>query len=124
MSNKNKTYKFYRPGSLEVPGTKISLKTQPYINGVIFDLKDPISSFHSYLATMKLIIQQYESILQIPGMANIMADVFSGAIAPETIAKAKLLLNYLAQSPIEIHLKDQKVNNEILAELEVSYEQA
>ena len=45
----NKTKKFYRPGTLEEKGTKLSLKTQPYTNGVVFSTTDPITSFHSLL---------------------------------------------------------------------------
>ncbi len=123
MSNKNKSYKFYRPGTLEVQGTKISLKTQPYINGVIFDLDDPISSFHSYLSTMSFIIRQYEYLIQIAGMKDIVYKNFGFDISMESIAKVKLLLSYLTQSPIEITLKDQKLNREVLAELEVAHEQ-
>ena len=45
MSKKVNKIKFFRPGSLEVPGTKISIKTMPYLIGVIFDTQYPITSF-------------------------------------------------------------------------------
>ena len=33
---RNINKKYYKPGVLKEKGTKISLKTQPYINGVIY----------------------------------------------------------------------------------------
>ena len=109
------TKKFYKPGTLEEKGTKISLKTQPYINGVVFDTNDPITSFHRTLMTMKVIVDEYEMLRSIPGMSEAVPtalDIKSGCTG-----QAKLLLDYLSQSPIEIILKEQKVNNTILTDL-------
>lgn len=109
------TKKFYRPGTLPEKGTKISLKTQPYTNGVVFDINDPITSFHSLLAIMKIIVDEYETLCFVPGIRdalNTSIDINSGVTG-----EVKLLLNYLAQSPIEIVLKEQVVNQEILTDL-------
>lgn len=110
--------KFYRPGSLEVPGTKITLKTQPYTNGVIFNTEDPISSFRAYVALLKTVIDNYEYFMSIPGFDNLEMQT---PIRGEDLGKLKLLLNFLVESPTEIILKDQTVNNEILQEIEVLY---
>lgn len=109
------TKKYYRPGTLEEKGTKVSLKTQPYINGVVFDTTDPISSFHYYLIAMKSIVEEYEMLRSIPGMDTAVPtelDLNSGITG-----KAKLLLEYLIQSPIEIVLKEQKITQDVLNEL-------
>jgi len=111
------TKKFYRPGTLAEKGTKISLKTQPYINGVIFDTQDPISSFHSYLAALKIIVDEYEMLRSIPGMNNAVPSSLD--LQNGITGKTKLLLDYLAQSPIEVVLKTQVVDNDILVALEV-----
>lgn len=116
MGKVNKT-KFYRPGTLEVTGTKITLKTQPYTNGVIFDTQDPISSFRRYIALMSLMTKSYETLLAIPGLKETIGS--NDLVAPEDIGKIKLLLNYLAESPTEVILKEQQINNDILAQLEV-----
>lgn len=113
-----KTSKFYKPGTLMEKGTKISLKTQPYINGIIFNTQDPISSFHSQLAIIKLIINEYEYIKNIPGMQAILQDAL-GDIPSVEIGKSKLLIDYLIGSPIEITLKDQVVTQNILNDLQV-----
>lgn len=114
------TKKYYKPGTLEEKGTKVSLKTQPYINGVVFDTTDPITSFHFYLIAMKAMIEEYEMLRNIPGM---------DAAVPTTLdlkngltGKTKLLLDFLIQSPIEIILKDQKISQEILNDLSLSGE--
>lgn len=114
------TKKFYKPGTLSEKGTKISLKTQPYINGIVFDVQDPIASFHEYMSKMNFIIHQYEYLTQIPGMKNIVSDHFGDGLTMEDIAKTKLLINYLAQSPIEITLKEQVVDRDILAEISIT----
>ena len=116
----NKTKKFYKPGRLEQKGTKVSLKTQPYINGIVFDTDDPITSFHSYIATTNYIVHQYEFLREIPGMKEIISDRFGDGITSEKIAKVKLLLDFLACSPIEVTLKEQKVDQQILNDLTVS----
>lgn len=116
MGKVNKT-KFYRPGTLEVSGTKITLKTQPYTNGVIFNTEDPISSFRRYVALIHLMATSYESIMAIPGLKESLSP--ETVIASEDIGKIKLLLNYLAESPIEVILKEQQIDNDILADLEV-----
>lgn len=117
MGKVNKT-KFYRPGTLEVPGTKITLKTQPYTNGVIFNIEDPISSFRRYIALTNLLVRSYENILAIPGLKETLDP--KTIIASEDIGAIKLLLNYLGESPTEILLKEQHIDNDLLAELEVS----
>ena len=114
------TKKFYKPGTLAEKGTKISLKTQPYINGIVFDVKDPITSFHSYMAKMNNIIHQYEYLVQIPGMKEIVSEHYGDGLTMEDIAKVKLLISYLAQSPIEMTLKEQVVDNDVLADLAIT----
>ena len=108
--------KFYMPGTLEVPGTKITLKTQPYMNGVIFNMNDPISSFRSYIALMNMVVNNYEYIMNIPGLAGSLPDC---VIREEELGKLKLLLNYLAESPTEIILKQQNITQEILNDMEI-----
>lgn len=112
----NKTKKFYRPGTLEEKGTKVSLKTQPYINGVVFNTEDPISSLHSQLGIVKEIINQYEFMINIPGMVGVLQG---NEIPSVEIGKSKLLIDYLTMSPTEITLKEQQVDTAILNELEI-----
>jgi len=109
------TKKFYRPGTLPEKGTKISLKTQPYTNGVVFDISDPISSFHRLLMSMKVIVDEYEMLRSIPGLKDAVPtalDLNSGITG-----QVKLLLDYLSQSPIEVILKEQKVDKDVLTDL-------
>jgi len=109
------TKKFYRPGTLPEKGTKISLKTQPYTNGVVFDINDPISSFHRLLMSMKVIVDEYEMLRSIPGLKDAVPtalDLNSGITG-----QVKLLLDYLSQSPIEVILKEQKIDRDVLADL-------
>lgn len=109
------TKKFYRPGTLPEKGTKISLKTQPYINGVVFDINDPISSFHKLLMSMKVIVDEYEMLRNIPGVNDAVPsalDLNSGITG-----QVKLLLDYLSQSPIEVVLKEQKIDQDVLTDL-------
>ena len=115
MGKVNKT-KFFRPGTLEVPGTRITLKTQPYTNGVIFDMEDPITSFRSHIALLKTVIDNYEYFMSIPGFDNLDKQYL---IKSEDLAKLRLLLNYLVESPMEIILKEQTITNDILHEIEV-----
>ena len=110
--------KYYKPGVLKEKGTKISLKTQPYINGVIFDIDDPISSFHYYLIQMKTIVNEYESLRNIPGMNEAVPS--SLELNSGITGKVKLLLDYLIQSPIEINIRDQEITRDLLAEIEIS----
>lgn len=114
----NKTKKFYRPGTLAEKGTKVSLKTQPYINNIIFNPKDPITSLHIQLAIIKEIINQYEYMMNIPGM---FATLGGQEIPSIEIGKCKLLIDFLTMSPMEITLKEQQVNNDILNELELAH---
>ncbi len=109
--------KFYRPGTFAEKGTKISLKTRPVVNNVIFDMNDPISSFHGYLATIKCVINDYERMRQVPGLVNSLPGLSN--ISPTQIGYAKLLIDYLTQSPIEILLKPQEINQDIIATMEV-----
>ena len=109
------TKKFYRPGTLPEKGTKISLKTQPYTNGVVFDINDPISSFHRLLMSMKVIVDEYEMLRSIPGLKDAVPtalDLNSGITG-----QVKLLLDYLSQSPIEVILKEQKIDKDVLTDL-------
>jgi hypothetical protein len=112
-----KQKKFYRPGTFVEKGTKISLKTRPIVNGVLFDMNDPISSFHSYLATIKCVINDYELLSQIPNIKDAIPGLSD--ISSVQIGYAKLLLDYLTQSPIEILLKPQEINQDIIATMEV-----
>ena len=116
----NKTKKFYKPGKLEQKGTKVSLKTQPYMNVIVFDTNDPITSFHSYVAATNYVVHQYEFLKEIPGMKEIISDRFGEGITSEKIANIKFLLDFLARSPIEVILKEQKVDQQILNDLAVS----
>ena len=109
--------KFYRPGTLEIPGTMITLKTQPYTNGVVFDIADPISSFRAYVAELKELIHQYEYITQIEGINEVLANINTKAFKPEELGRLKLLLNFLVESPIEILLKEQTLTQDILTDL-------
>lgn len=106
------TRKFYKPGTLEEKGTKVSLKTQPYINGVVFDIEDPIASFHKLLIALKVIVDEYEMLRDIPGISDAVPSALD--LKSGITGQAKLLLNYLAQSPIEIVLKEQKIDSDIL----------
>lgn len=108
--------KFYRPGTLEEKGTKISLKTQPYINGTVFDIDDPITSFHSYLSAIKIMIEEYEMFRQMGGADSVVPTVLD--LKSGITGKAKLLLDYLIQSPIEINLKDQEVNKDVIVAIQ------
>lgn len=114
------TKKYYKPGTLEEKGTKVSLKTQPYINGVVFDTTDPITSFHFYLIAIKAMIEEYEMLRNIPGMDTAVPTTLD--LKNGLTGKAKLLLDFLIQSPIEIVLKDQKISQEILNDLSLSGE--
>ena len=115
---RNINKKYYKPGVLKEKGTKISLKTQPYINGVIFDIDDPISSFHYYLIQMKTSVNEYESLRNIPGMNEAVPS--SLELNSGITGKVKLLLDYLIQSPIEINIRDQEITRDLLAEIEIS----
>lgn len=109
------TKKFYRPGTLPEKGTKISLKTQPYINGVIFDPEDPITSFHKTLMTLKVIVEEYEMLRSIPGINQAVPTVLD--LQSGITGQVKLLLDYLSQSPTEVILKEQSVDRDILADV-------
>lgn len=109
------TKKFYRPGTLPEKGTKISLKTQPYINGVVFDINDPISSFHKMLMSMKVIVDEYEILRNVPGINEAVPSTLD--LQSGITGQVKLLLDYLSQSPIEVILKEQKVDEEVLTDL-------
>lgn len=125
MKKKEKR-KFFRPGTLEVPGTKITLKTQPYTNGVLFDTADPISSFRMELITLKNILNAYEEMLNIPGIFSCLKQ--SGKIPADqteeeylrsrkaSIGSLKLLLDFLIESPTEILIKEQVLTETLVAE--------
>ena len=86
------------------------------MNGVIFNMNDPISSFRSYIALMNMVVNNYEYIMNIPGLAGSLPDC---VIREEDLGKLKLLLNYLAESPTEIILKQQNITQEILNDMEI-----
>jgi hypothetical protein len=109
------TKKFYRPGTLPEKGTKISLKTQPYINGVVFDINDPISSFHKLLMSMKVIVDEYEMLRNVPGINEAVPSALN--LQSGITGQVKLLLDYLSQSPIEVVLKEQKIDEGVLTDL-------
>lgn len=117
MSKINKK-SYYRPGKLPEKGTKITLKTQPYTNGVLFDINDPITSFQVYLCAMKTIVNNYEIMRTIPGLADCMPELVD--VNEITLGKIRLLLDFLSLSPIEITLKEQTVDSEILAAIELN----
>lgn len=108
--------KFYRPGTLEVPGTKITLKTQPYTNGVLFNPKDPISSFRAKVIQLKTILEEYEKMKNIPGISSCVESLGANIISDTEIATSKLLLDYLIESPIEMIIKEQTINDNIIAD--------
>ena len=58
----------------------------------------------------------YEYIMNIPGLAGSLPDC---VIREEDLGKLKLLLNYLAESPTEIILKQQNITQEILNDMEI-----
>jgi len=108
-------HKFYQPGTLDEKGTKITLKTQPYTNGVVFNMSDPITSFHSLLMATKVIVDEYEMLRNVPGINSALPsalDLNSGLTG-----RIKLLLNFLSQSPIEITLKEQPIDENIITDL-------
>jgi hypothetical protein len=118
MSKKVNKRKFFRPGNLEVPGTKVSIKTVPYLNGVVFNTEDPITSFRTYMAIINTLIRNYQMMVQIPGMENFIEP--GDRLNPTDVNKAKMLIDLLALSPIEILVREQVVTPEILADLEVN----
>ena len=117
MSKKVNKRKFFRPGSLEVPGTKISIKTMPYLNGVIFDTQDPITSFHTYMALLKTLIRNYQYMADIPGMSDMITP--EDKLNPTDVNKLYMVVELLALSPIEMIVKEQVVDQTILTELAV-----
>ena len=118
MSKKVNKRKFFRPGNLEVPGTKVSIKTVPYLNGVVFNTEDPITSFRTYMAIINTLIRNYQMMVQIPGMENFIEP--GDRLNPTDVNKAKMLIDLLALSPTEILIREQVMTPEILADLEVN----
>lgn len=118
MSKKVNKRKFFRPGNLEVPGTKVSIKTVPYLNGVVFNTEDPVTSFRTYMAIINTLIRNYQMMVQIPGMENFIEP--GDRLNPTDVNKAKMLIDLLALSPTEILIREQVVTPEILADLEVN----
>ena len=118
MSKKVNKRKFFRPGNLEVPGTKVSIKTVPYLNGVVFNTEDPVTSFRAYMAIINTLIRNYQMMVQIPGMENFIEP--GDRLNPTDVNKAKMLIDLLALSPTEILIREQVVTPEILADLEVN----
>lgn len=118
MSKKVNKRKFFRPGVLEVPGTKVSIKTVPYLNGVVFNTEDPVTSFRTYMAIINTLIRNYQMMVQIPGMEHFIEP--GDRLNPTDVNKAKMLIDLLALSPTEILIREQVVTPEILADLEVN----
>lgn len=111
-------HKFYQPGTLNEKGTKITLKTQPYTNGVVFNMNDPITSFHSLLMATKVIVDEYEMLRNIPGINAALPSALN--LENGLTGRIKLLLNFLNQSPIEITLKEQEMTQEVLTDIAAS----
>lgn len=111
--------KFYRPGTYSTKGTKLALKTRPIVNDIIFNTQDPISSFQAYLSTIKCIINDYERLVNIPGIRDAVPGL--ALVSEDRIARCGLLLDFLVQSPTEITLKSQMVDDELLATVEAIY---
>ncbi len=111
-----KKNKFYRPGKLLEKGTKVSIKTQPYVNNLVFDLEDPITCLHSHLSSLSLIVNQYEFLTN---FANLEKLIGSTPVSKDEIKRVKSLLDFLVLSPIEVTLKDQIVNEEVLNEIRI-----
>lgn len=118
MSKKMNKRKYYRPGTLEVPGTKISIKTVPYLNGVIFNVNDPITSFRTYMSIVNTLIRNYQLMINIPGLEDMLPP--EDKLNPTDINKVKMLIDLLVESPTEILIREQVVSEEILADLEVA----
>lgn len=109
MSNKKtKKTKFFRPGTLKVKGTKITLKTQPYLNGILLEPSDPITSLKKYLALAKLGVSELKEVNNI-GCIN---KFLPSMVSSEDLEKIELLLDYLSMSPTEIILKEQVVDED------------
>lgn len=118
MSKKTNKRKYFRPGTLEVPGTKVSIKTVPYLNGFVFDVNDPITSFRTYMSIVNTLIRNYQYMANIPGMSDMLDPM--DRLDPTDVAKVKMLIDLLVESPTEILIKEQVVTEEILADLEVA----
>lgn len=118
MSKKMNKRKYYRPGTLEVPGTKISIKTVPYLNGVIFNVNDPITSFRTYMSIVNTLIRNYQFMVNIPGLEDMLPP--EDKLNPTDVNKVKMLIDLLVESPTEILIREQVVSEEILADLEVA----
>ena len=85
---------------------------------MVFSTEDPISSFHKLLTGMKIIVEEYEMLRDIPGINSTVPTVLD--LKSGITGQIKLLLDYLAQSPIEVVLKDQKVDQTILTDLQTT----
>ena len=113
--------RFYKPGTNGAKGKQIIIKKLTlFVNGVIFDTEDPITSFHTYLSMIHLMVRNYESLINIPGINTIIPQ--EGQIGPEDIGKIKLFLSYLTESPVEITVKQMLVDNDLLRTVEALYE--
>ena len=53
-------------------------------------------------------------------MKDIVSNHYGDGLTMEDIARVKLLINYLAQSPIEMTIKEQVVDNDVLADLAIT----
>jgi len=115
-----KKKKFYMPGTLGVKGTLLSLRTQPYYNGVVFNPGDPITSFRYLLGKLNYIIQFYEYMKEVPGLLDAYKECYSQQnITQEELTSLKLLVDFLVESPTEINLREQLVDEDIIVELGV-----
>jgi hypothetical protein len=70
------------------------------------------------MAIINTLIRNYQMMVQIPGMENFIEP--GDRLNPTDVNKAKMLIDLLALSPIEILVREQVVTPEILADLEVT----
>ena len=119
MSKIKKT-KFYCPGVNKISGTKVPIKTVPYTNGLLFDTKDPITSFHLWMGLLNKITDEYEKLINIPGMDATLPALGIDIIDGVSLGTIKLLVDLLATSPIEILIKEQTVSEDMLRDLSVA----
>ena len=118
MSKKQtkKATKFYRAGKLRKPGTKITLKTRPFVSGALFDTEDPITSFHLHLINMKTVLAQYQEIVKVKGLQQVLKETYQfDIISDEYLEMLNHMVDYLTQAPIEILLKPQEIDSEIIS---------
>ena len=113
-----KPKKFYRAGKLSKPGTKIILKTRPFVSGALFDTIDPITSFHLHLLKMRQVMEQYQEITKIGGLKEAISDTYQfEIIEDDQIELLKNMVEFLTNAPIEFLLKPQDIDEEVISEM-------